>query len=158
MTTTTTSAKTYLVRDEGCDYDLDGVDNIRDAKEAAREHARGGDYGDLKSTIWVEAHVVEVEDGYVDTIVATVTVAIDPTEPECEAAGEHDWHSPHEIVGGCKENPGVWGHGGGVVITEVCACCGCERVTDTWAQRSDTGEQGLTSVSYTEHAHPVDRS
>lgn len=72
---------------------------------------------------------------------------LEPAEPEC-TDGEHDWQSPYEIVGGCKENPGVWGHGGGVRIHECCMKCGCERVTDTWAQDMNTGEQGLESVSY----------
>ena len=34
------------------------------------------------------------------------------------------------------------------MITEVCAQCGRYRVTDTWAQCRDTGEQGLRSVTY----------
>ena len=42
------------------------------------------------------------------------------------------------------------GHGGGVIIREVCAHCGAYQVTDTWAERSDTGEQGLRSVKYLE--------
>jgi hypothetical protein len=42
------------------------------------------------------------------------------------------------------------GHGGGVIIREVCAHCGKYRVTDTWAQRMDTGAQGLEAVEYRE--------
>lgn len=41
-------------------------------------------------------------------------------------------------------------HGGGVVVREVCAVCGCYRETDSWAQRPDTGEQGLKSIAYEE--------
>jgi hypothetical protein len=47
--------------------------------------------------------------------------------PECEISedGEHDWQSPHSIVGGIRENPGVWSNGGTIYSTkEVCACCG----------------------------------
>lgn len=43
--------------------------------------------------------------------------------------------------------------GGGVVSTEVCGACGCERLTDTWAQDPMTGEQGLTSVAFTPGQH-----
>lgn len=75
------------------------------------------------------------------------TIAIDPPEPECCAA-EHDWQSPHELLGGAKENPGVWGHGGGVIIRDCCADCGAYRVRDTWAQDPATGEQGLESLRY----------
>jgi len=31
---------------------------------------------------------------------------------------------------------------------EVCAHCGAYRDTDTWAQDPETGEQGLTSITY----------
>ena len=78
----------------------------------------------------------------------TITVTIDPDEPECEGGEDHDWRSPHSVLGGIKENPGVWGHGGGAIIKEVCACCGRYKITDTWAQNPENGEQGLTSVEY----------
>jgi len=77
-----------------------------------------------------------------------IKIALEPDEPECEDGEDHDWQSPIEIVGGIKENPGVYGHGGGVTITTVCMHCGAERVVDTWAQDSSDGEQGLESVSY----------
>lgn len=77
-----------------------------------------------------------------------VTVTIEPIEPECAGEHDHDWRSPYSVLGGIKENPGVWGHGGGVILREVCAHCGRYRITDTWAQRKDTGEQGLESVKY----------
>jgi len=102
---------------------------------------------DVESTIWISVHIDALgAEGDWDHV-ETVTVGLDPDEPECTEA-EHDWQSPIEIVGGLKENPGVWGNGGGVIITEVCMHCGCERVTDTWAQNSETGKQGLKSVSY----------
>lgn len=75
------------------------------------------------------------------------TIEINPTEPDC-CGGEHKWASPHSVVGGLKENPGVHGHGGGVIVTEVCRHCGCYQVTDTWAQNPCNGQQGLTSVEY----------
>jgi hypothetical protein len=67
---------------------------------------------------------------------------------DIELPHDHDWQSPHALVGGLKENPGVRGHGGGVVIHEVCVHCGTLRVTDTWAQNPSTGEEGLESVRY----------
>ena len=48
---------------------------------------------------------------------------------------EHDWQRPHHIVGGIKDNPGVWGKGAGVEITECCMHCGDRRVTTTNVQR-----------------------
>lgn len=76
-----------------------------------------------------------------------ITITIEPDEPEC-SADAHDWKTPHSVLGGIKENPGVWGNGGGVIAREVCAHCGRYRETNTWAQRRDTGEQGLTEVKY----------
>jgi len=78
----------------------------------------------------------------------SVTVALEPDEPDCADGADHDWRSPLSVVGGIAENPGVWGHGGGVIIREVCSRCGAYRVTDTWAQDRETGEQGLRSVRY----------
>ena len=73
---------------------------------------------------------------------------IEPKVPECVDGQEHDWASPHEIVGGIEENPGVWGHGGGIISHSVCLRCGCGRKVDTWAQDPTDGQQGLTSTSY----------
>jgi hypothetical protein len=115
------------------------------AKEAARDWAREGDY-DLDSTIWISARVLDAD----GDDVADVTVSIDPVPPKCSDSSRegHDWQSPFSIVGGLESNPGVWGHGGGVIINEVCMRCGCARTTDTWAQDRATGKQGLTSISY----------
>lgn len=125
------------------------------ADEAAQEYVSGGDWGGRSETSWVQVYTWRTaitldEDG--DPVTLTLdkkdhTVEIEAEEPEC-VANEHDWQSPIEVVGGIKENPGVHGHGGGVIITEVCAHCGMYRVTDTWAQNPSTGEQGLTSVRY----------
>jgi len=58
--------------------------------------------------------------------------------PECvdgDCEG-HDWKSPYSLLGGCKENPGVWGSGHGqVAIKSVCACCGLYRTTDYGATK-----------------------
>lgn len=75
-------------------------------------------------------------------------IAIEPTEPDCIDGEEHDWQSPQSIVGGCKEAPGVYGHGGGVTVEEVCMRCGCAKNTDTWAQDPQDGQQGLDAVEY----------
>lgn len=101
-------------------------------------------FGD-DSTVWIDVEIHDDNDEY-----ETITVSVDPLEPECDDEEGHDWQSPHSVLGGLESNPGVQGHGGGVIIREVCACCGAYRITDTWAQRPDTGEQGLRSVEYRE--------
>ena len=53
----------------------------------------------------------------------------------------HAFRSPHALVGGLEQNPGVYGHGGGITIDEVCVRCGLRRRTDTWDQSfTGTGE------------------
>jgi hypothetical protein len=103
------------------------------------------DFERAERTYWVRMLVEEAGGGDRWRIV----VPVDPEEPDCPG-GEHEWCSPIEVVGGMAENPGVWGHGAGVVVREVCRNCGTYRITDTWAQDPDTGEQGLTAVWYEE--------
>lgn len=139
--------RTWTVTDEtGCVTEtLDGELTSDEAERAAEDWVRDASdcYDTTDGTIWVDARV-RCEATGEDT---TITVTLDPEEPACSEA-EHDWQSPHSILGGLEENPGVWGHGGGVIIREVCMHCGCERTTDTWATRHDNGVQGLESVSY----------
>lgn len=135
---------TYEARMEGACQTID-ADSLEDAIEQTEEWARDGDWDLSGGTIWVHAYLIETEDG--EETRHRVTCQVDPEEPPC-TEGKHDWQAPVEIVGGIKENPGIWGHGGGVTIQEVCMHCGCGKFTDTWAQDPETGEQGLTSVEY----------
>lgn len=140
---------TYILRDgQGIVDETIQAADLAEARDMARQWAEDGAWDTSSGPVWEDVTIWTVdEDGERDEHVDTVTVQIDPEEFVC-SEDEHDWQSPHSIVGGIKENPGVWGNGGGVIITECCMHCGCARVTDTWAQRRDTGEQGLTSVSY----------
>lgn len=117
------------------------------AAEAAQEYVDTGDWGENTRTSWITVYVATSPDA---TEREKITVAIEPEEPECDCDHDHDWRSPYSVLGGLRENPGVWGHGGGVIITEVCAYCGAYRVIDTWAQDPDTGAQGLRSTEYRE--------
>lgn len=120
------------------------------ASDKADEWLETGDWDTSGGTLYLRARwSLRDEDGQkVADGVANLT--LQPDAPKCVDGKRdtHDWQSPYEIVGGIKENPGVWGHGGGVKIAEVCMRCGCGRHTDTWAQNPSTGEQGLESVSY----------
>jgi len=128
-------------------------------REAAEEYVSDGDWGDPEAgTSWVGVSVwrqgqVADDDGALEEVrvdYESHTITIEPEEPSCRAGHDHEWCSPYEVLGGLRENPGCWGHGGGVIVREVCRHCGVYRVTDTWAQDPDTGEQGLTGVSYEE--------
>jgi hypothetical protein len=52
---------------------------------------------------------------------------LNPDEPKCVDGETHRWSNDYELIGGIKENPGVWGHGGGVYHTSVCTKCDLKR-------------------------------
>ena len=137
----------YTLRDpdSGVTMKIKAFD-LKDAREYADDWALDGDYNLTSddSTIWVDVQILDADGDHIDT----VTTEINPPEPDCDQGQEHDWRTPYSVLGGLKENPGVWGHGGGVISKEVCARCGVYRISDSWAQRPDTGEQGLNSVTY----------
>jgi len=131
------------------------------AAEAAQDYVDDGDWAEERpSTIWISVWtwrraVVTCHDG--EEVELRLDreqheIELEPDEPECshDDDHDHDWRTPHEVVGGIRENPGCWGHGGGVIMREVCAHCAYYRETDTWAQNPETGEQGLRSIRYEE--------
>lgn len=133
--------------EESQPYDQVEADSVDDALEIAEDNVDPSNYN-FESTIYVEVYVrneVTDESG-------SLTVTLHPEAPECSEV-EHDWCSPYEVLGGLKDNPGVWGHGGGVIMKRVCPHCGMYMITDTWAQNPETGEQGLTSIRYDEADH-----
>jgi len=145
----------YRFATDGADDYVDCEDDD-EAIEAAVEWLDETDWDD-SSPGRVHATVYRIADDGTETNIGTATLIIEQREPACcgeNPSDEHKWSSDHDLVGGIKENPGVWGHGGGVVIHEVCLYCGCERVTDTWPQDPETGEQGgWNEVSYRDSAH-----
>ncbi len=134
-----------------CDghYEPGGGHKPSTVEVALQAWLRAGDW-DRSQTMWITgyAHPLDPATGkwHVEEGIST-RVTIDPDPPKCSAK-EHDWKSPYTIVQGLRENPGVFGSGGGVKIHEVCCHCGHHRHTDTWAQHPETGEQGLISVCY----------
>lgn len=146
-TTTTEPLRTWHLLEDGYEYDTCEAATAEDALEIAKANVDRGNYSDAEGTLWIDVTVRadETDDYYEEE--ASATVQLDEEEPSC-SADAHDWQAPYEIVGGIQENPGVWGHGGGVIIKKCCMHCGCARVTDTWAQRPDNGVQGYESVSY----------
>ncbi|WP_051246191.1 hypothetical protein [Thioalkalivibrio sp. ALE19] len=127
--------------DSGHTEDLEATD-LASAIDEARELLRDGDWPTGGKTTYVSAAVIDPYGG-----AHGVEVAIHPEEPECTES-EHDWQSPHDLLGGLEENPGVWGKGGGVVVTEVCRHCGAYRITDTWDQSQ--GPEPVETIQYRE--------
>lgn len=108
--------------------------------------------GDRESTQFVHVWLADADsderDSDGDPVAEEHVITVDPIEPPCPEADEHDWSNDWALVGGIEENSGVWGKGGGVLIHERCRHCRMWRIKDTWAQDRLTGEQGLTSISY----------
>ena len=121
----------YSLRFE-CGTVLDlGRTTLRAARRRARAEAHVG-WEDRGSTLWVDVAIQDAS----GAILETITEAVHPEEPKCTEFPEHRW-----------QDAGVHGNGGGVILRSRCAC-GVEQTTDTWSMRPDTGEQGLTSISY----------
>lgn len=99
---------------------------------------------DPVGTIWIQVRAVNVDD---PEDAGERKVSCDPEAPKC-SEDAHEFEAEFEIVGGLKDNPGVWGNGGGVRIWEACMHCGCGQLTDTWAYDPSDNEQGLTSVTF----------
>jgi hypothetical protein len=143
---------TIYADDGNAEIEYSGVS----AEEAAQSYVDTGDWGDDegKKTTYVSVTTyrkgVDADGDIVHIDEDHHTITIEAEEPDCVDGNAHQWKSPYSIVGGLKENPGVWGSGGGVVIFECCMLCGCKKTTDTWAQNPCNGEQGLTSVEYAE--------
>lgn len=115
--------------------------------EAAEEFASA--FEPANKTYWVSVRVTEIDDdGEYNDDDSEHKISIDPDPPPCEDDHKHRWGAPYSVLGGIKENPGVWGKGGGIISREICRYCGKYRVTDTWAQDPEDGAQGLTSVEY----------
>ena len=105
--------------------------------------------GEHTKTFWVTCRATPIVDGEEDEEEEdTITIRVDPDEPDCVEGETHEWVSPLPVVGGIESNPGVFGHGGGVIIVCVCRKCGRYQRTDTWATNPENGEQGLESVEY----------
>lgn len=143
---TTDILRTYLLRDDGGSEETIQAKSLDEACERAEEWTREGDWDTSNGTVFVTVYI----EGVTRDESLHATFSIDPPEPRCLDKTNHDWQSPHEVVGGLTENPGVWSHGGGIVSTEVCAHCARYRKYDTWAQNPSTGEQGLESTTYEE--------
>ena len=69
--------------------------------------------GAVEQTSWFSCQVLDTWTGDEESKSHTA----EPSAPDCHDRHEHNWRSPIEIVGGIKENPGVWSHGGGGLAT-----------------------------------------
>jgi hypothetical protein len=131
--------RTYRVMSDDGGGEIDPIvaASLQEALAAACELYRNcGGYDTTSETVHVCVTVWSDETGEE----ASETVVIEQDAPECIDDEEHDWAAPHEIVGGCVGNPGVWSDGAAIMADECCLRCGCRRRTVT--------EPGSYDVSY----------
>jgi len=119
------------------------------ADELARDYVDQGEYGEGPVNVSVSTRRFSKEDGEI-LREWSIRVMVYPDVPDC-AEGKYDvdhaWESPYNVVGGCKENPGVWGsEHGGIKSREVCSRCGMYMLTDTGD--TDYTGQRYTSIKY----------
>ena len=147
----------YLIGDECVSDTVVYAASLADALELAQDWARDGswDHRCEVDVFAVELDLAAYESGdkrqsYIgDLSWATVEVGEDPPEPEC-TEDEHDWQRPHEIVGGLRENPGVWSEGGTTMtFHSVCAHCGLHKHETHCGAQRNPGQ--LDTVEYRQH-------
>jgi hypothetical protein len=124
------------------------------AQQAAEFYVHTGSWPDDEKPISrTRAHQITVKDEDEET--TQHRVIVHPNQPPCIKDGEgipsvdedgHRFRSPLAIVGGIKDNPGVWYAEGGIRTSEVCMRCGCGKTINTWAM--DSTGQPYESVSY----------
>ena len=129
--------KKFLLSDDQAREIIEAESMIA-AKEQAEENWQNGDWdGKCLVTVRVaELDEEEEETGEVEYI--EVECGDDPAEPECTDEDGHDWQADVEVVGGIKDNPGVWIKGGTTMVCKTC-CCKCgqyKRETHHGSQRN----------------------
>jgi len=136
-----TGRKVFRLRDL-----LSGVEELIEAEsmQAAIEEAEdwAGD-GDYDERVIVRVEIQELGGNW-DSETITVEAGPLPQPPETECGTEdddHDWTSPFDIVGGCRDNPGVWSKGGTrMVFAYVCSRCGLRKTVDHAGEQRNPGE------------------
>lgn len=101
------------------------------AESAAAEYVAEGDWPAEPKTYWIDIATVDA-----DGTEERWLIPVNPTAPTCPS-GDHEWGEVSTRASG-----------GGVVFHETCEFCALEKITDTWAQCSVTGRQGLDSIEY----------
>lgn len=100
----------------------------------------GGKWGDCleHATYDVDGDSLDSFAKILATEVAEKSGTLELPPPDCLDDHSHEWEPEQS---GCEQNPGVFGHGGGVIIIEICANCKCKKITDTWADDGHGGHR-----------------
>lgn len=128
--------KYFIAEDDACREEIE-AESMEEAIELASEKWQDGSW-DGKCIVNLRVQELNENREIVDVEYVDVECGDDPEAPECEDGEEHDWCSPHEVVGGMTENPGVFSKSGTtIVFVTVCSKCGCKKVeTNYGSQRN----------------------
>jgi len=130
----------YRISDDQCDEVIE-ASRMNDACETAANNWRMGSW-DTKCII--DVRVAELNDageetGEVEWV--EVECGEDPQEPDCTNEEGHDWQAPYLLVGGVKENPGVFSRGGTTLVIKTCCChCGVYRTENKHGAQRNPGQ------------------
>lgn len=129
----------FRLSDDGVNEIIE-ADSMEEAVETAEENWQGGSW-DTKGI--VDVRVAALDDGGEETGECSwveVECGDDPEEPDCPDSDGHDWQAVFEVVGGLRENPGVFNAGGTTTVTrECCAHCGRYRRATNYGSQRDPG-------------------
>ena len=132
----------YTIGEESGATDTIEAASLDEALQAAKDWAADGDYDEqCMVEVWAE------EDETGKRVYDDVMAGPQPEEPEC-TSDEHEWEAIHSLVGGMRENPGVWSLGGTrMSFDHVCIHCGHYRRVEHAGWQRNPGELSV-KVSY----------
>lgn len=137
----------YEISEESGASEIIEAGSLDSALDDAREWASEGVYDERVMVRVYAQRVDEDGDPVGPQVSGEVEAGPEVEAPECIEDADHDWQSP-EWLGGCRENPGVWSHGGTrITIRMACARCGAYRVEERTGSQRDPGELAET-ISY----------
>ena len=139
----------YIISEDSGASEIIDADDLEAALEAAKEWASEGSY-DERVMVSVCVRGIDDDGEYTDEYDSSeVEAGPEPEAPECAEGEEHAWESPYEIVGGCKDNPGVWGLGGTTLtFHSVCCRCGAHKHETSYGSQRNPGQ--CDQVTYEE--------
>ena len=138
-------AQQYRISEDSGASKIIEADSLDDVLDMAQDWSADGVYDER---VMVSVQAVELDDdGDPTGPTAHGEVAAGPEpKPEPSECGadddDHDWQSPIELVGGCRENPGVFSTGTRFDFYAVCARCGMRK--HSWDQGSQRNPGDLS--------------
>lgn len=137
----------FMIWDDIVRYIIEG-DDLECALDYAEEKWQDGSW-DEKQTIRIYAQEIDWDGKTIgDSITRDIEVGEDSPWAECFEADAHEWCAPFDLVGGLKENPGVFSLGGTtMVFKKVCLHCGCYKTETKYGVQRNPGQSD--KIEYT---------